>query len=510
MSGHADILSKAGEARLHVIAARGNFARVVSGVSGTAHSRRSPFRASPSHSVIMRLVATVVLLGCAFAEVRAQTGRIEGTVTDSIHLAPLPGAAVSAMQLGVAGETTLVALADDRGRFRFDALSPGQYAVSFASPFLDSLEFGGPTRRVAVGPGEAASVALATPSGTTLRRLACPGMALSRGTGALLGLVTDADSDKPLSGAQVAAMWTELTFDGVMRRVSTAEHSGGVIADSLGQYRLCGVPTDSWLLVQLRHGDRVGAAFQVIVSEETGVQLRHISMSAEGAHRVSVLDAAERGGAPLPPLRGSASLAGVVRNARGLPVANAQVRIVSTEPLTRTDGEGRFSLGGLPAGTQEIEVREIGSPVQRQPVELRSGRTVQQQLVLRRIVALDTVRTVAARRAARYDKFESNRRSSLTGAFFSQKDIERRHLQQVSDLFLSMVSFRVIGQGAGARVMNNRGRCYPNVVVDYKENQDINVVPPSLVAAIEVYPTINGAPAEFTNLCGVIRIWVKQ
>jgi hypothetical protein len=438
---------------LHVIAARRTFAGV-------------PRRAT------MRLVVALVLLVCAVSEVRAQTGRIEGTVTDSIQLAPLSGAAVRAMPLGVAGETTLVAVADHQGRFRFDALAPGQYAVSFASPFLDSLEFGGPSRRVAVGPGEAANVALAIPSGRTLRGLACPGLPLSRGTGALLGIATDADTDKPLRGAQVAAMWTALTFDGVMRRVSTAEHSGGVTTDSLGQYRLCGVPTDSWLLVQVRHADRVGAAFQVIVPDATGVLVRHISMSEAGAYRTAVLDSAERG-APLPPLRGTAALSGVVRNARGLPLFNAQVRIVSTEAAARTDGNGRFSLGGLPAGTQEVEVREIGSPIQRQPVELRAGRTVHQEIVLRRIVALDTVRTVASRRAARYDKFESNRRASLTGTFLTQSDIERRRVQQVSDLFQSMVSFRVIGQGADARVMNLRGRCYPNVVVDYKENQDI-------------------------------------
>jgi hypothetical protein len=40
--------------------------------------------------------------------------------------------------------------------------------------------------------------------------------------------------------------------------------------------------------------------------------------------------------------------------------------------------------------------------------------------------------------------------------------------------------------------------------------QDINSIPPSLIAGIEAYPTTNGAPAEFTNLCGVIRIWVKR
>jgi hypothetical protein len=91
-----------------------------------------------------------------------------------------------------------------------------------------------------------------------------------------------------------------------------------------------------------------------------------------------------------------------------------------------------------------------------------------------------------------------------------QDDIEKRHVQQVSDLLNSMVSFRIVGQGQYAKVVNLRGRCSPNVVVEYKENQEINTVPVALVAALEVYPTTNGAPAEFTNLCGVIRIWLKQ
>jgi hypothetical protein len=38
-------------------------------------------------------------------------------------------------------------------------------------------------------------------------------MTLAKGTGALLGIVTDANTDTPIRGAQVNAMWTELTFD---------------------------------------------------------------------------------------------------------------------------------------------------------------------------------------------------------------------------------------------------------------------------------------------------------
>ena len=463
-----------------------------------------------SISRLLRLALSSLSAGAlAPALLGAQVGRLEGTITDSVHLAPLAGVAVSATRLGAERETTLVVAADENGRFRFDSLDPGEYGVGFTSPFLDSLEYGGPVRRVAVTAGPASHVALAVPSGQTLRALACPGAALPTGTGALMGVVTNAADDQPLRGARVAAMWTELSFDATMRRVSTAEHSGAALTDSLGQYRLCGVPTDSWLLVQVQHHDRVGAAFQLLIGDATGVLVKHLSLGDDGVRSLSSIADAEAGSARLPSLAGTASLAGVVRNSGGRVVAGAQVRVVSTDPVARTDRNGYFTLAGLPSGTQELEVRELGSTIFRQPVELRSGRTAREEITLRHTVSLDTMRTTASTRSM-YERFESNRRHSINGTFFSQEDVERRHPLEVSDLLNTLPWFRVVGQGHGARLMNLRGGCYPNIVVDYKEGQDLNSIPPALIAGIEVYPTTNGAPAEYTNLCGVVRIWVKR
>ena len=364
----------------------------------------------------MRRIVLVVALSSVAQIVAAQapaTGRIEGSVTDSVHAMPLADATVSLARLDAQRDSTLVAATAEDGRFRFEHVMAGQYALSFSSAFLDSLEFGGLPTALAVRGGEIARVDLAVPSGATLRAIACPGMALSRGTGALVGVVTDADSERPLGGAQVAAMWTELTFDARMRRVSTVEHSGGVVTDSLGQYRLCGVPTESWLLVQVQHRDRLGAAFQLLVSESSGVTMQHLSFSESGTRPLSALRAAQGDAAQLAPLSGTAALDGTIRTSRGRPVADAQVRVVSTSPVTRTDAQGRFALTGLPTGTQELEIRELGSQVQRQPVELRDGRTTRSEIQLRNVVALDPVRTVSTR--ARYERFEINRRTSLNG-----------------------------------------------------------------------------------------------
>ena len=453
----------------------------------------------------------MTLLTGVATSIRAQSvGRLEGTVIDSLRAAsPLAGASVSATRVGSARETTLVAHTDAQGRFSFERLDAGVYAIGFEHALLDSLEFGGPARRVLVTDAGVAHADLAVPSGGTLRSLACPGMPLAKGTGALLGIVTDADSDRPVIGAQVAAVWTELTFDKGILQAMTLEHSGGAMTDSLGQYRLCGLPTDSWLLVQVQHADRIGTAFQISIASASGVQVRHISISREGSRERATLDSALRDTTrALEPLAGTATLAGIVRGSSGRPVANAQVRVVGAKPVTRTDANGWFSLTGLPSGTQEIEVRELGFPVQRRPVDLKRGQTLRQEILLEGVQSLEGMRAVADRTP--YERFDTNRRLSLTGLFLTEEQIEKRHAQNTSELFSGMPAFRIVGAGPDAKIVSARDGCRPNVVIDYTQFQEINQIPPSLIAGIEAYPTTNGAPPEYRNLCGVIRIWVKR
>src|SRR5215203_6598119 len=170
-------------------------------------------RVSPDHFTAphMRPYTALALLVCLGSPLAAQraSGEIEGDVIDSVHVSPLIGAT----RLGGAHETTFVATTDKRGRFRFESLDAGRYAVRFSSAMLDSLQYGGRTPVVDVAPNRATRVELAVPSAATLRALACPGVTFADGTGALLGLVTDAESGKPLVGAQVAVAWSDLAID---------------------------------------------------------------------------------------------------------------------------------------------------------------------------------------------------------------------------------------------------------------------------------------------------------
>ena len=464
----------------------------------------------------------VVLLLAAIAvpSLRAQVpaGHIEGTITDSVHAKPAAAATVLLTRVSPEPSEFHTTLTDDKGRFHFDSLTAGRYALAFATPYLDSLALTLPDREVLLTDGQTARVDLATPSGATLRAAACPGLHLPRSQGAVIGQVMDADTDRPLTSARVAVSWTDLSVDSAFRPV-TSQRNGIVAVDSLGRYRLCGVPTDTYLLVQVQDSGRAGSVLTMSVDDDGGVLVRDLSLSNESARSMASLDSAAATAAAddttgPPPLTGTATLIGTVRGPAGQPLADAQVRIRDGAGVARTDSAGRFTLSGQPAGTQLLETRRVGYLLNRLPVDLRSGKTVETTVTLTRIVSLDSV-LVTARRS-RYPEFEKRRKNGF-GRYIDEVTIEKQHPSETSDLFRMMPGFRVAGFGLDARVISARGSrsfrggaCPVNVVINGFQHQEINLLDPSSVGAIEAYPGPSGAPIQYDSACGVIVIWMKR
>src|SRR3982751_3207865 len=462
------------------------------------------------------------VLGCAASVVNAtsiraqapRTGRLEGTIVDSVHAAPLVGANVLAVRIEPESTFSSGAATSLRGRYRIDSPAPGRYMVDFASPLLDSLEIALPPREVTLKAGRASHLDFALPSGQTLRRAACPGLTLATATGAVVGRVLDADTERPLAGAKVAVTWQDISVDLKTLQTTILERTGAVAADGIGRYRLCGVPTDSWVVLQVQSNGRAGSAVRLLVPDSAGVVVRHFSISASGARRIADSASTAADTAPLAPLTGTARVSGVARGAGGLPVSNAQVRVVGARGTSVTDDQGRFTLGDLPAGTQVLEVRRIGYMLAQQPVELRAARDASQDVRLQRIVTLDSMRVLARR--SRYDAFEHRRQSNGSGIFLTEELIERQGAFETSDLFRIMPGFIVAGAGLDAKVYSSRGesslagRCAPNVVIDGLPDQEINLLQPVNVGAIEAYRAGQPAPVQYDRGCGVIVIWSKR
>jgi len=485
--------------------------------SRSAESHRQAMRLSSAGLLAIAALAAVLAAPPLYAQVA--TGRIEGTVTDSVHAKPASGAMVLLTRVSPEPSEFRSVVADAKGRFHFDTLTAGRYTIAFATDYLDSLTLTLPPREVVLADGQTMRVDFATPSGATLRAAACPGLRLARGQGAVIGQVTDADNDRPLTTAHVAVSWTDLAVDPKTFQPITSQRGGVVAVDSLGRYRLCGVPTDTYLQVQVQDSTRAGSVITMSVGDEGGVLVRDLSLSAESARSFTTLDSAAAAVAAdttahPPLLTGTATVTGVVRDPSGHPLSEAQVRVREAAGVARTDSAGRFTLTGQPAGSQVLETRRVGYLLSLVPVELRSGKSVDAVVSLTRIVNLDSIRVVARR--SRYPEFEQRRKGAGFGRYLEEADIEKRHPLETSDLFRMMPGFRVEGYGLDAHVVSTRGAislthgCDPNVVIDGMQHQEVNLLSPINIGAIEAYAGPAGAPPQYDSACGVILIWTKR
>jgi hypothetical protein len=446
----------------------------------------------------------------------ASKGRIEGQITDSVHARPAPGATVYVARLSP-DPALRVATTDEKGRFAVDSLIAGKYTIDFTTPFLDSLDLTLPSREVTLAADGQLRLELGIPSGATLRAAACPGVEIPKGKGAVVGHVVNADTDQPLVGASVAVSWMDLAVDRATLQPTMQPRGGAMPVDSAGNYRLCGVPTDTYLLVQLQDKGRAGSTLRLTVGDDAGVAKRDLSLSVSASRGIASTDSSAATTAdetPVARLTGIATVTGTVRGIGGRPLPDARVSVIDAVGTVQTDSMGQFTLANLPAGTQLLEVRRIGYLLGQRPVDLRSGRSVSQDITLSSIVSLDSVRVVAQRN--RYRDYELRARRSGAGRFISEADIQRRNPIEVSDILRMMPGFRIVGSGLDARVVSSRGRislvqgdCVANVVIDGIPNQDINLLRPSDIGALEVYSGI-GASMQYNSPCGVVMIWTKR
>jgi hypothetical protein len=493
------------------------------------HASTSGFR---RHAPVWTHVARALPLGaslCLAAPLAAQSGavgRIEGIVKASTRPRGVKGASITLARLEPDPVLSLSAKPDDKGRYHLDSLPAGRYMIQLTHEALDSLDLSLPASEVNIVAGQTAEVPFALPTSLALRDAVCRGLTLKRETGAIAGHVVDADSEEPLANADVAISWTELSVDRKTLRSSAEQHESWVRTGPRGEYRICNVPTGSWLLLQLQYGGRAGNAVRVAVSGDEAVVVRNLSLSIAEAPTLAALDSAGatvRGmdGEPTPDdtasgllLAGSATVSGVVRGDGGRPLSDVEIRVVNARPSARTDQFGRYTLNGLPAGTQLLAVRRIGYLIGDVGVELRPNRTIRQDVMLRRVVSLDSIRVVASR--SRWADFEWRRKNNPSGRFFTANELTKQHVTELAPVIQRAGGFTVVGFGTSAQVYStaakaSRPNCKEaNVVIDGIDQATINMVPPHDIAALEIYPEAAGAPGQYRAECGLIMVWTKR
>ena len=471
-----------------------------------------------------------VALSLAFATpLAAQTdalGRIEGTIKEAARPRGLTGATVTLARLDPEPVVSFGVKPDARGHYELDSLPAGRYMIQLLHATLDSLDLALPASEVFIAPGRTAEVPFSLPTSLALRDAVCRGLTLRKQTGAIFGHVVDADTERPLANADVAIAWKEIAVDRKTLRSTAEQHDNWVRTGPRGEYRICNVPVGSWLLIQLQYAGRAGNAIRVSVSGDEAVVVRDLSLSVAEAPTLAALDsvgATVRGldseSAPDDSLTGllltgTASVSGIVRGDGGRPLDDVEIRVVNARPVARTSQDGRFTLNNLPSGTQLLAVRRIGYLIGDVAVELRPDRTVRHDVLLRRVVSLDSMRIVARR--SRFADFEWRRKNNPSGRFLTANDLAKRHVAELAPVIQQVGGFTVVGFGPNAQAFSTaakmgRPNCREvNVVIDGMDQAGINMVPPHDIAAVEIYAEAAGAPGEYRAECGLILIWTKR
>ncbi|HKW47571.1 MAG TPA: carboxypeptidase regulatory-like domain-containing protein [Gemmatimonadaceae bacterium] len=456
--------------------------------------------------------ALIIVLASVFTSVSAKAQLVlTGVVTDSIRHRPLAGALVQVARDSASEVRSTHA--DSLGVYRIEGLHPGAYVIDLFHPVLDTLGIDLKPRRVVVG-ASTTHADLAIPSAKTIESGLCPSEAQHDSIGIIVGHIRDAESGLPRLGT-VTVLWNEIRIE--QGGIHQSREQYPAKTDEMGWYALCGVPSSVDLTVSAKaDSDESGVVELRVPMGELVIReflVSHVD-SLVPVYSASSTDSTRRVLGILH--RGHARLAGVVHNDRGSVLGNAEVSVLGTGIDSHTSDGGRFSLAGLPSGTQTVEVRAIGFEPRRAPVTLvRDGLTSVDLVLDRRVQRLDAVTVYGKAKAGGGLEFQRRVRSGW-GHILTPTDIAKRQVIRTSDLLREFPEVTMLpGRfGDGILVRGPRGLCLPIVYLngikqpdDFASNIDALAFPGE-VTAIEVYSAA-GVPAEFWgNECGSVVIWV--
>jgi hypothetical protein len=464
----------------------------------------------------LRILAGGLALFAAFGALpwsasaqQAAAGRIEGVVTDSVHRTPLSDATVVATPVqGEADSPFLAAKTDARGHFEIGGVRPGRYLLTVDHPLIDSTGIGPLPTEVTVTPGSAVAAKLALPSPATLRRVFCPAALADTTLGVMLGVVRRLDGEA-VRGATVVFTWTDLQVDRATLAAKNVELTASAVTDSTGVYRACGLPVMRSIFVQAQ--PPTGAPSGVL-EEQIGNAAILVRDFHLGAGAVARTDTA---------VGGRGRITGTVVGVDGRPVSTAQVKLFGTTRSASTDGAGAFVLGGIPEGTQGIEILALGYYPKRLQVDVSEATPALAVRLERAATVLDSIRVMAKRAGmapyASRREFDDRRRTGF-GQFFTADEIQRRQAFETADIFKFAHGVQVHGAANEAYLASARGRstigntdCALDVYIDGMkvDPKDVNLVSPSDLYGAEIH-TVADAPARFkVGPCGALFLWTR-
>ncbi|MCR4339395.1 MAG: carboxypeptidase-like regulatory domain-containing protein [Gemmatimonadaceae bacterium] len=441
----------------------------------------------------MKLIGGLALFLALGAPAAAQAPRApafaaaEGVVQDSLHGGFVDGATVSV------GNTRRFGVTDSLGRFRIDSIPAGEHQIALLHPTLDTLGVQVVTAPVAFAADSTVSLALAIPSARTVMRAKCSGSAA--GSGALIGLVVNADSEEPVAGAEVRLWWIEVTV-GEAVGMRQQPHQRVATTDASGRYKLCGLPPELSANIYAASGSDSTITLPITYGAPgLGMATLYLGTSDTAA------SAAQAGTIPA----GGAEVRGVVVDSTGDPLPGARVALATRPDAVVTDSAGAFVLSGQPSGTQALVVRKLGYEPAEIIVNLTRREPHEVTVRLGAFVPVLEAVLVQARRGAALERigFTERQRTGL-GRFMTQDDLNKRFAVEVSDFLRHLPPPRENGfSDACTHYWVDGSR--------WREGLPDDFMTPQEVAAIEVYDGTAVPPQfqSFEGSCRVVVIWTK-
>jgi hypothetical protein len=429
---------------------------------------------------------------------------LEGYVTDSVHNVPLEKARVA-----IEG-TSREAVTDKDGHYKIDSIAAGPHRVVVTHPLLDTLGLVMRTPEYPFAAGQTHELELTIPSGERISMAFCTPAQRNRGPAIMLGFVRDPDTHAPALGAKVQLVYQSSDANG--KKTPMVREA---VVDSLGLYRICGLPDDMSGKVQVfRNGVSSG---EVPAEVDKGILLRAFSIVAQ--HQ-AVAEITNDSGKVTRVAKGSARVSGKVLDKSGRPIVNARVTLQGGGTTALTKPNGEFALDSLPSGTQALVVRKLGYAVTEAAVELSSTTPLSTTVRMDDFVpTLEVMRVEAAQDKALADLGFISRKQTGQGYFMDGNMINKQALS-FSDVMRMAPGLRVTPLGNGRTYVITDTRSASNGCVNYYVDGTLwqtmspgdidDFVRPAELVAIEVYHG-SQAPPQFTppgqSGCATIVAW---
>lgn len=485
----------------------------------------------------------------------ANVAQLVGTVYDTTRGGPLAGALVAIDQSGFSANT------DTAGEFHLIAPLEGEYSLTVAHPWLDSIGYRLAQHTVLLKRGAVQRTNIGIPHVRSWLSQLCPSKGDAGRPGAVIGSVRRRDGTLA-KGVPVTASWQTLVTRG--KTLSASAWESVTTSDESGFYALCGIPTGRWVSIRAERDGQASRTGDLILSApELGTPLlfswdrrpgQAFAYASDRGFPLWKVDLVlDRDRTTVQSVAAGGWVSGFVTDgSTGQPVGGATVTLNGRESaLTRNDGTFDIVESSPLSRNNLLTIKRLGYEPELLLVNPAEGqdRVDLTVSIKPQPVVLEEVE-VTAEVVSRYlDEVGFYERQKYHSGYFLDRAYIEQRLGTASlavDLLRGLPGIQVLSstpgspggelrlglrQGSGFRpcgrprvwvdgilMADDQGEPAPAPEGNQPQPHQMSalaglVVQPEDVYAIEVYRTPSQVPAQFggaESACGVILVWTQR